>query len=504
MKDDIIFDVMGNTSPFSMMGESSGYMVTVNDRAYLLECGSPVFPTLGYNGIAKIKGIFATHSHEDHKRWFTDIVLFTFYNPLFKHKVKLISSEVVLEEYAKNSKGALERSLSADSKRIVDIPYDQMVENVIVGPRSKYRIVLKSAGEGLFRYQVEDRDGAVIGPEQAKIVINPAANRPRLLFRDPESGEWVEPESYYPYSSKVFYEENRNLFHDEESGLTVEALKSPAWHGVPTVAFRFRTRRNSLLFSADTVYKPALWKELWEERRPQKFQAVSAEKFEKSSILYGDINDFIERTWSRQRYENAMNAYKGSIVIHDVARQKSIVHTDYADIAGDSIENLIFTHNPDNLTAVRPILTSGKRLVLRAGKPYESVKGSLYPLDADVYVHHFSCNLVGYRAGNGRHKVVDRGGILGIVEAGSPEEEVMRVRLYEDIGGEYFPLLDDPNEFYTVRADGLVERVTLHEKSSSGVVVRSNRNRLRKSRSLPRTKAKGKRAEGASLTPLRN
>ena len=141
MNQDIIFDVMGNTSAFSLMGESSGYMITVNDRLYLLECGSPIFPSLGYKGIGDIKGIFASHSHEDHKRWFTDIVLFTFYNPLLKHKLRLISSEVVLEEFSKNSKAALERSLSTDSMRIVDIPYEIMVDERIIGPRSKYFVV---------------------------------------------------------------------------------------------------------------------------------------------------------------------------------------------------------------------------------------------------------------------------------------------------------------------------------------------------------------------------
>ena len=115
MKDDIVIDVMGNTSPFSLMGESSGYLVTVNDRSYLLECGTPVFPPLGYSGIARIKGIFATHSHEDHKRWFTDIVLFTYYNPRVKGKARLISAEPVLEEYAKNSKAALESIHTAKS-----------------------------------------------------------------------------------------------------------------------------------------------------------------------------------------------------------------------------------------------------------------------------------------------------------------------------------------------------------------------------------------------------
>lgn len=490
MKEDIIFDVMGNTSPFSMMGESSGYMVTVNECFYLLECGSPVFPSLGYRGISQIKGIFATHSHEDHKRWFTDIVLFTFYNPLFKQKLKLISSEVVLEEYAKNSKGAIERSLSADSKRIVDIPYDNMVEGVTIGPKSKYLIVLKATGNGTFHYQVEDRKGNIIGPQKAKIVINPAANRPRLLFKDDGSGLWVEPESYYPFSSTVFYEEDRNVFRDEEAGLTVEAVKSSAWHGVPTIAFKFMTDKNSLFFSADTVYKPSLWKELYEEYRPQKFVSMRREDFEESSIIYGDINDFIERTWSRERYESAMAAYTGSVVVHDVARKNSVVHTDYLDIADAPIDDLIFTHNPDNLTAWRPILTSGKRLVLSKGKPHEFVRGQLFPFDADIYIHHFSSNLVGYRSKAGAHKVIERDGLLGIVEAGNPERALMRVDLYEDIGGEYFPVLNEPNKFYTVRTDGRVEEITIHEDSSAGVVVKNRRTKTRKRRLNPHTREK--------------
>ena len=56
MNQDIIFDVMGNTSAFSLMGESSGYMITVNGHLYLLECGSPIFPSLGYKGIGDIRG----------------------------------------------------------------------------------------------------------------------------------------------------------------------------------------------------------------------------------------------------------------------------------------------------------------------------------------------------------------------------------------------------------------------------------------------------------------
>jgi len=478
MNHDIVFEVIGNTSPFSMMGESSCYMVTVNKRSYLLDCGSPIFPYLGYKGISEIKGIFATHSHEDHKRWFTDIVLFTFYNPLYKHKVKLISSEVILEEYSKNSKAALERSLSRDSKRIIDIPYDEMVEPVIIGPRSKYFINLKTAPAGSFHYQIENREGQLIGPDKAKIFINPAANRPRLLFKDDQTGEWVEPESYYCLSSESFYEKNRNVYRDDEADLTVEAIKASVWHGVPTIAYRFMTGDNKLLFSADTVYRPSLWKQLCEEHRPQRFDTIRREEFEKSSILFGDINEFIERTWSRERYESALSAYENCVVVHDVARRNSIVHTDYVDISDAPIEKLLFTHNPDNLTAFRPILKSSRTLVLHHGEVYESVKGRLYPFDADVYVHHFSCDLVGYRSETGDHKVIKKDGLLGIVKTDEPGEELMRVDLYQDIGGEYFPLLTDQGRGYVLREDGRVEEVTLLRNTSRGRVAENVRGQI--------------------------
>lgn len=479
MNRDIIFDVIGNTSAFSLMGESSGYMITVNDHVYLLECGTPIFPTLGYKGIGDVRGIFASHSHEDHKRWFTDIVLFTFYNPLVKNKLRLISSEIVLEEFCKNSKAALERSLSVDSRRIVDIPYDTMVQERVIGPRSRYFINLKSCKEG-YKYNVEDRNGNVIGPEKAKIFINPAANRPRLLFKDDVSGEWVEPESYYPFSSRVFYEEDQNLFHDESAGLTVQAIKSSVWHGVPSIAFKFMTKDNSLLFSADTVWKPSLWKELYETYRPQKFDGITKEDFEKSSIIYGDINDFIERTWGRERYESAMAAYEGSVIIHDVARKDSIVHTDYEDIARASFEDIILTHSPDNLTSTMPILSSGKRIVLSDGGLFESVRGELYPFDADVYIRHFSCNMVGYISEKGGYKIIEEDGLLGPVDMDSPGDGLMRVDLYQDIKGEYFPALTRSDQYYRVRPDSRVERVTLGADSSSGRVVENMRPKLMK------------------------
>jgi hypothetical protein len=267
---------------------------------------------------------------------------------------------------------------------------------------------------------------------------------------------------------------------DEEAGLTVEAIKASAWHGVPTIAYKFITEENSLLFSADTVYRPSLWKQLCEEHRPQRFESISRQEFERSPILFGDINDFIERTWSRERYECALSAYQGSVVVHDVARKNSIVHTDYADIANAPIEKLLFTHNPDNLTAFRPILKSNRKIILHHGEVYESVKGRLYPFDADVYVHHFSCDLVGYRSETGEYKVIETDGLLGVVKRDEPGRELMRVDLYEDIRGEYFPFLKDLSRSYMVREDGQVEEVTRLGTASRGRVVENIRDRITK------------------------
>ena len=175
-----------------------------------------------------------------------------------------------------------------------------------------------------------------------------------------------------------------------------------------------------------------------------------------------------------------MSAYEGSVVIHDVARKNSVVHTDYPDIENAPIDNLIFTHNPDNLTAWRPILTSGKRLVLRDGKVYESVKGKLYSFDADVYVHHFSSDLVGYETKNGAFKVIENDSLLGIVNADDPEKGLMRVDLFQDIRSGYFPILTDPNKYYYPRPDGKVEEVTFDENSSTGKVVENIRDRIKK------------------------
>ena len=128
-----------------------------------------------------------------------------------------------------------------------------------------------TTGAGSSMLVVVDVNGATVGPERAKIVISAKNGAPRLLFKDPDYGEWVEPEQFYPFSSTTFYEENRNIYHDP-AGYTIEAINAPVWHGVPSIGLRFSTATESLVFSGDTAHDTELWQALHTEKRPQRLQ----------------------------------------------------------------------------------------------------------------------------------------------------------------------------------------------------------------------------------------
>jgi putative transposase len=106
------------------------------------------------------------------------------------------------------------------------------------------------------------------------------------------------------------------------------------------------------------------------------------------------------------------------------------------------------------------------------------VKGVLYPYDADVYVHHLSGDFVGYKSEKGSYKVIEKDRLLGIVGSDDPQEGLMRVDLYQDLRGEYFPLLSSFNKVYYIRDDERVEEQTFDSNRSSGRVVQSMRGRI--------------------------
>jgi len=472
--------ILGDFGPFSMMGKSIGYELTVGDSTYLVDCGAPLFQQIGSPNLKNIKGIIVTHCHDDHKRWFTDLALFHRYEPDAGFKVFLLTSEDVCDELLKSARPALDRSLSKDSKTIIDIPKEDYVNFQVIGPRARYRLTSKIEGNGKTGFNISDTEGNIVGPDVAKIVINEKTRRPRILFKDPHYKEWIEPESFYPYSSQEYFEDDRNIFRTPE-GFTIEAIKSPVWHGIPNIGIKIKTDKETLVFSSDTIHNVDLWKELYQEKRVRNLK-MSEDEFEKASVIYGDINDYIERTWSEERYNEAIKAFNDAIVIHDISCKNSIVHTDYENLHKTVLtkEKVILTHGPDKFASEWAMCFTDKTFKIKDNEFFEEVNGDLYSMNADIYFKDAEHFYVGYRNEKGKYIVYEHMGLLKL----SKEENAVkgtilyRVDLYEDISGRYFPKIEDENTSYMKRTDGQVERIVFLENGSRGSIMQDHRDRL--------------------------
>lgn len=479
--DGIYVRVLGDYGPFSSMGKSIGYQVTIGDSSFLVDCGSPLFQQIGGNSLKAIKGLIITHCHDDHKRWVTDLALFCLYSPDHPHKLPIFTSESINEDLLIASGPALDTSLSVDSKRVVDLAYSDYIDFRPLGPRAKFRIIRRENGEGVYRLEVVDSNGATVGPDRAKIVISSKNGKTRLLFKDPDYGEWVEPELFYPFSSSTFYEIDQNIYSDP-AGFTIEAINAPVWHGVPSVGLKFSTATESLIFSGDTAHNTELWQALYSEKRPQRLK-TSIDEFSRTSVLVGDINDYIERTWSKERYQEALRAFDDAIVIHDIAARKSVVHTDYACLDQTVLkkEKVILTHSPDKITSEWALSKADKTFLIREKAFLEVVGDKLCPMDAAVYYKEDGKYFVGYKSPAGCVTVCEKEGILNLGRQSSSENgvELFKVDLFEDIGGKYLPeLLDVDCSCYKERADGRVELVTFDDSGSRGIIVEDQRERL--------------------------
>ena len=480
MIDGITVRILGDFGPFSRMGKSIGYQLEIGQSNYLLDCGAPLFQQIGGHGLKNIDGLIITHCHDDHKRWFSDLALFNMYAPDISHKISLITSEDVHDDIVKAAMPALEKSLSKDSKNVIDIAYEDYIGYQMIGPRARYRIVSIDEGAGKSSLYVADRSGNYLSPDRAKIIISRKTKSPRLLFKDPAYKEWVEPDSFYTFSSSVFYEEDKNIYLDR-NGFTIEAIKAPVWHGVTGIGIKIKTGEETLIFSSDTAHDQNLWKQLYTEKRAQKL-GMSKEKFELSAVIYGDINDYIERAWSEERYRDAINSFKEAFVIHDVSAGKSVVHTDYEKLRDTTLRKdmTILTHSPDKLTSEWTLSNAGKVFKIKGKRFYEVVGDDLFPMDADVYHKDSGKYYVGYKNKYGKYRVSEKDGLLRISSEDEPEagDSLYRIDLYEDMSGKYFPKIERKDVVYFERSDGEIELVEITEKGSSGRIAENHRKRL--------------------------
>lgn len=478
----IIVDCLGDSGAFSRTGKSSGFRIMVGGSQYLVDCGASIFQRMSGHSIPEIKGILLTHAHDDHKRYFTDLALFKYYAPDVEGKITLITTIPIHQAVRNASLPVVSTSLSPDSRRVVDIPYEDFVDVVVIGPRAKYHI-RESEGEGeekRLRPRVVDSEGRVVDPALAKVVIHPETNRGRILFRDPDSGRWVDPEIFYPSSATCFYHEDDNALVDP-AGVEISCVSSISWHGVPATGFRFRTENESLLITGDTIHNRELWRSLCEETRVQRLEMPRRE-FKRAHVIYGSIDNYIEQTWSRERYEEAVHAFEDSVVIHEVAGRRSIVHTDYRLLKSASLsrDQLLLGHSPDIMVSEWVLCRQDRKYRIIGAEVFEEANASLYPFNADVYSRHYSEYFVGYKNPDGNHWVYERDGLLYISRGPDARMGELRYRvdLFQDINGEYYPALDSEEQEYKVRRDGRVELIDLEPDGSRGTVVKGMRAQL--------------------------
>lgn len=499
----IELDIIGDSSYFTRLGKGVSYLVRANGSEYLIDCGATPFLALGHDGLKNLKGLVATHSHEDHRRWFTDMVLYMRYHPDLGKMLRLITAESIHEEFEKNSKGALERTLSADRRRVVSVPYSEFVEKKLLGPRPLYNVQQrpaesgegqvgrdrqKSGRRGVVWRVVERATGEVLPPARAKVFVDPRANRPRMLFKDPGLDKWVEPETFYPFSSTAFYEAERNDHVDEETGLTFRAIKAAAWHGPPVIGILATLGKTRLAFSSDTVYDPGLWRELVDEERPTPPE-LGTREFEEASVIEGDINDYIERTWSEERLREGESCFDGAVVVHDADFEHSVVHTPYSKFKPDvDWKRLLLTHTPDGFASTCPITITGRRYRVVEGEVFEVVDGEDLPLEADLYFKDAGNSpWVGYAAADGIARLweIPRGMTVTLSPGAGADEPpakdaklVGRFDAYMDVEGHYLPPIRPPDERYLKRRDGRLELVTDTPEGSQGKIVEDLRRRL--------------------------
>lgn len=471
--------VLGDYGPFSRIGKSIGYQVTIGKSCYLVDCGSPVFQKFGGHGLKSIDGLIITHCHDDHKRWFSDFALFNRYAPDVDHRLPLMTSERVNQGLKEGSSPSLSMSLDIDCMRIIDIPYEEYVDFTSIAPKPKYRIERKLEKDGISKLVVADRDGALLPPDRAKIFIG-TSGVPRLLFRDPPSGEWVEPDSFYPFSSTLFYEENRVPFRDSE-GFTIEAINAPVWHGVPGIGVKFCTGEETLIFSADTNHDLELWTEMYSRKIPQN-RRISDAEFEASGVIFGDINDYIERVWSEERYLDAVDSFRDAIVIHDIFLRKSVVHTDYRRLEHTTLDRsrTILTHSPDKMTSEWLLSEAEKEFRIFGATFCEMVNDKDLPVIGDYFHKEDGRYYVCFKNENGRYSVFERDFVLTLsTDPFRGEGRLLsHIDIYEDIQGQYFPKLPDGSSSYSCRPDGRVELRQYNTDGSSGRIVEDHRPRL--------------------------
>ncbi|MGH7143484.1 MAG: hypothetical protein ACREJ2_05035 [Planctomycetota bacterium] len=476
----IFVEALGDSPMFSDYGKNTSFLIYAGYKKFLIDCGANPFARLGHDGLANLGALIVTHSHDDHRRWFTEMALYRFYHPGIKLKLPVVATETVLEELCISGQSALERTLTPDRKLATETPMEEFIEQIPIGPRAKYvaaAIKLDRKGGPVWRI-VERATGKIVPPEKGKVVLRNKGGRPRMLMRDEASGAWVEPENYYDFGDAAFYEADPRDFVEAETGLRFRAVKAPVWHGPSAIGLKLETSSTHLAFSGDTVYDPELWQELTAER--QQNLPLSEAGFRDAAVLYGDINRFIQRVWSPERLARALAMFEGYALFHEADNEHSIVHTRHSKLLTHPTKPQVVTHVPDVFTSPYPIANRTKVYVAQGNQVREMGRQGPMPFIADIYHRDSAGNMfAGFADDAGEYGFFtdQKGNFKLLLLDDIPTKVEKRYKLYRDIDGGYYqnPKSD---ESLRLRPDGQVELLKSSAQGSSGSVVEDLRPML--------------------------
>ncbi len=473
----IEIDVLGDSSTTSRAGKGIAYHLRAGNARFLIDCGAPVLSLLDSNVLDELDGVIITHAHDDHRRWLSDLLLHRTFGSTKLDRLSLLASSAVLEACRHSLEPALSRTLSDDSTRVEDHPFERFVRPIRLGPAPRFR-PRHTGGDA---WDVVDREGDPVPLDRARAVLAEGVGRPRLLVRDPDREAWVDPEVFYPFTDRAFYTppEVASYRHEHASGLTITPVKSTAWHGPPTTSLLFEYGDESVFFSSDTVHDPELWARLAEPLEPDAHP--DEEPWRGQGCLRADINRFLERAWSKSRLDRARSLYEGDrVIVHDVAGSPSPVHTHYRHLE-DHKQDLLLTHTPETFTARHPIAAPGKTYVVAEGRLWERPDDTddLHALNAACFHKERHRLYVGVEDPSGSAALRRvKPGVYTVGRDSNGETVRGGLKLYRDLGGRYYPKLRDENAEYVRRPDGAVERRIYRRETSEGSIVRDRRPNL--------------------------
>lgn len=469
----IFVEALGDSPMFSEYGKNTSFLIYAGNKKFLVDCGANPFARLGHDGLANLGALLVTHSHDDHRRWFTEMALYRYYHPGIKMKLPVLATENVLEELCISGQSALERTLTFDRKSATETPVADFIEQIPIGPRAKYvasTIKLDRNGGPVWRI-IERATGRIVPPEKGKVVLRIKGSNPRMLMVDEATGAWVEPEHFYEFGDPTFYEDDPRDYVEAETGMRIRAIKAPVWHGPSAIGLLIETSASRLAFSGDTVYDPELWEELTQKR--EQSLPMSKAGFTDSAVLYGDINKYIERVWSRRRLEKALHIFEGYALFHEADFEGSIVHTRHSKLLTHPAKPQVVTHVPDVFTSPYPIANRTKVYVVQEKAVREICRQGPMPFIADIYHRDSAGNMyAGFAddAGSFGFFTDQKGNYKLLMLDDIPTKVEKRYTLYRDIDGGYY---ENPkaDETLRLRPDGQVELLKSTAAGSSGSVV---------------------------------